>query len=398
MKYDFTTRVSQKNNGSPKWDDMYKKNPYTGENVIPLSTADMELLNPPEIIQGLKYHLDNTVLGYTQPTSDYYDAVLDWMRQRHNWNINKEWILLSPGVMPAIFLIIKALTLPGDGIIIQPPVHYPFYLAINSNRRRLVTNPLIRDDENLIYRINFDDLEKKAKDPNNKILILCSPHNPVGRVWTKEELKRVSDICYRNNVIVLSDEIYFDILMPGIKHTVFSTLCEEAEQNCIVCTAPGKTFNLAGIQVSNIIIPNDEIYAQVQKEYLNNSLFTLNNLGLKACEIAYNECGKWLNKFIHLLKENRKIVKRFFEKYISQVKVYPLEGTYLQWLDFRAFGMKPKVLEKFLITEAQWFTDEGTLFGAEGAGFERINLACPTLVLEEALERLRKALLASKLI
>jgi len=398
MKYDFTTRVNRKNDGSAKWAGMYKKNPGVSSGIVPLSVADMELLNPPEIIQGLKAHLDKTILGYTRPTPQYYDALIRWMKQRHNWDIKEEWVLLAPGVVPAFFMAIRALTEPGDGVIVQPPVYYPFYFAIDGNNRKLVSNPLIRDEENLTYRIDYDDLETKAKDPNNKILLFCSPHNPVGRVWTEQELRRVSEICLRNNVLMLSDEIHFDILLPGFTHTVYSTLSEEAEQNCVVLTAPSKTFNLAGMQTSNIIIPNAAIRENVQKEFMSNSLIMLGNLGLKACEIAYNECGQWLDEFILLVKQNHNIVKYFFAQFIPQVKVYPLEGTYLQWLDFRAFGMEAKALEEFMINEAEWFTDEGIMFGEEGAGFERINLACPMEVIEEALERLRKALIARKLI
>lgn len=397
MEYDFTTKVNRKNDGSSKWDEMYKRNPNVDPDVIPLSVADMELVNPPQIIQGLKEHLDRTILGYTRPTNDYYRSVSGWMKERHNWDVQKEWLLLSPGIVPAFFMAIKALTKPGEGVIIQPPVYYPFFIGIDSNKRKLVTNPLIRDDENRTYRIDYDDLEEKARDPNNKVLLFCSPHNPVGRVWKKEELRRVSEICLKHDVIVLSDEIHFDILLEGAEHTIFSTLSKEAEQNCVIFTAPSKTFNLAGMQVSNVFIPNGEIFTRVQREFFTNSIFMLNNLGIKACEIAYSQCGSWLDEFLKLLEKNHRLVKEFFAKNIPLVKVYPIEGTYLQWLDFRAYNMKPEVLENFMVFEAQWFTDEGILFGKEGAGFERINLACPTSVLEEALERLRKALLARNL-
>ncbi|MCL2472975.1 MAG: pyridoxal phosphate-dependent aminotransferase [Treponema sp.] len=398
MKYDFTTRVNRSGDGSAKWDDMFQKKPDVSSGVVPLSVADMELLNPPDIIQGLKSHLDKTVLGYSLPVPQYYHSVIKWMKKRHNWEVKKEEILLAPGIVPAFYMAIKALTKPGEGVIIQPPVYYPFFKAINNNNRKLVTNPLIRDEENLSYRIDFDDLEAKAKDPNNKILLFCSPHNPVGRVWTEEELRKVSEICLANNVLMLSDEIHFDILLPGIKHTVYSTLSKEAEQNCIVFTAPSKTFNLAGMQTSNLVIPNREIYEQVQNEFISNSIFMLGNLGLKACEIAYARCGEWLDEFIVLLRMNCDFVREYFDKHIPQVKVYHLEGTYLQWLDFRAFGLGAKALENFMINDAEWFTDEGIMFGEEGSGFERINLACPTAVLEEALERLRKALTARKFI
>jgi len=398
MKYDFITRVDRKEDGSGKWDEMYRKNPRTGSGVIPLSVADMELLNPPEIIQGLKAYLDNTVLGYTHPTSGYYQAILGWMKKRHNWDVKEEWILEAPGIVPAFSIAIKALTRPGEGVIVQPPVYYPFFRAISNNDRKLVVNPLIRDEANLTYRIDFDDLEAKAKDPNNKLLLFCSPHNPVGRVWKEEELRKVSEICLRNNVLVLSDEIHFDIILPGIKHTVYSTLSKDAEQHCVIFTAPSKTFNLAGMKTSNVIIPNKEILELVGKEFKLISVASINKLGIKACEIAYTRCGQWLDEFILHLKKNCELVKEYFSINIPQVKIYPLEGTYLLWLDFRAFGMDAEALENFMTNEAQWFTNEGIMFGEEGAGFERLNLACPTEVLEEALERLRKALTARKLL
>lgn len=398
MEYDFTTRVNRKEDGSMKWDGMYKKNPGVSSGVVPLSVADMELLNPPEIIQGLKAHLDKTILGYTHPGPRYYEALIEWMKKRHNWDVKEESILLSPGIVPAFFMAIKALTKPGEGIIIQPPVYYPFYMAINNNDRKLVTNPLIRDEDNLRYRIDYDDLEAKAKDPNNKILLFCSPHNPVGRVWTEEELRKVSDICLRNNVTMLSDEIHFDITLPGITHTVYSKLSEEAGQNCIIFTAPSKTFNLAGMQISNLVIPNREIRERVRDEFMTNSIFILGNLSIKSCEIAYSQCGGWLDEFILLLKKNHETVKNYFAQFIPGVKVYPIEGTYLQWLDFRSLGLDAMALEEFMVSEAEWFTDEGIMFGEEGAGFERINLACPAAVIEEALERLTKALSARHLI
>jgi aminotransferase/cystathionine beta-lyase len=214
MEYDFTTRVDRRGSGAAKWEEMFRKKPDVSPGVIPLSVADMELPNPPEIIQGLKDHLDKTALGYTAATPEYTQAVIDWMKKRHNWDIKAEWIIQSPGVVPAFFTALRAFTEPGDGVIIQPPVYYPFFMAIENNDRVLVSNPLIRDDAKLTYAIDFDDLEAKAKDPKNKLLIFCSPHNPVGRVWTKEELRRVSSICLANNVLMISDEIHFDLLPP----------------------------------------------------------------------------------------------------------------------------------------------------------------------------------------
>jgi aminotransferase/cystathionine beta-lyase len=396
MEHDFTTRVDRRGSGAAKWEDMFRKKPDVSPGVVPLSVADMELINPTEIIEGLKAFLDKTVLGYTMPTETYKKAVVNWMQKRHHWSIKDEWITLSPGVVTAFYTAVQAFTEPGDGVIIQQPVYYPFTFAIERNNRTLVNNPLIL--ENGTYRIDYEDLEKKAQDPKNKIIIFCSPHNPVGRVWTKEELQKVAEICLRHKVLMISDEIHFDLIMPGVKHTVYATLSEEAAQNCVVCTAPSKTFNLAGMQTSNIITPNKELREKLADRFAKNANVMLGILGLKACEIAYTKCESWLDEFLDLLKANHELVKSYCAEHIPQIGVFPLEGTYLQWLDFRSFGMSYLELEKFMINEAEWFTDEGAMFGEEGRGFERINLACPTAVVKEALERLSKALKARKLI
>src|SRR5665647_81554 len=257
MKYDFETIIDRRSTGSGKWDQMIRCNPDVSRGVVPFSVADMELKNPPEITEGLKKYIDSTILGYTQPTDSYLNAVCDWMKRRHGWVVKRDWIIGSPGVVNALFLAVKAFTNQGDGIIIQTPVYYPFYAAIERNQRALVKNPLIYTGSN--YFIDYDDLERKAHDPKNKVLLFCSPHNPVGRVWTPEELTRVGEICLRNNVLIISDEIHFDLIMPGHKHTVFANVSEDLANNTIVCTSPSKTFNLAGMQTSNIIIPNEII-------------------------------------------------------------------------------------------------------------------------------------------
>jgi aminotransferase/cystathionine beta-lyase len=396
MQYDFTTRVDRRGMGSSKWEDMFRKKPDVSPEVIPLSVADMELVNPPEIIEGLKAFLDTAVLGYTMPTAAYREAVASWMARRHHWTIRDEWITLSPGVVPAFFQAVKAFTEPGEGVIIQPPVYYPFAMAVEANRRVLVKNPLIL--ENGTYRIDYEDLEAKARDPKNKLIIFCSPHNPVGRVWTKEELQKVSEICLRNRVIMVADEIHFDLIMPGAEHTVYATLSEEAARNCVVCTAPSKTFNLAGMQTSNIITPNKELREKLAGQLRENALFMLGILGLKACEIAYTQCEAWLEELLRVIKNNHELVKSYCARHIPRIGVFPLEGTYLQWLDFRSLGLSHSEQEKFMINEAEWFVDEGTMFGDEGGGFERINLACPAAALEEALERLARALKARNLL
>jgi len=390
MKYDFESFVDRRDTGSGKWEHMIRCNPDVSRGVVPFSVADMELKNPPEITEGLKKYIDSTILGYTQPTENYLNAVCDWMKRRHGWAIQRDWIIGSPGVVNALFLTVKAFTNPGDGIIIQTPVYYPFYAAIERNGRTLVKNPLIYTGSN--YIIDYDDLERKAHDPKNKVLMFCSPHNPVGRVWTPEELTRVGEICLRNNVLIISDEIHFDLVMPGHKHTVLANVSEDLANNTIVCTAPSKTFNLAGMQTSNIIIPNEKIRAVYLREMASNGFYSLNILGYKACEIAYTECEEWLEQLLELIYHNHLELKKFIEKNIPIIKVIDLEGTYLQWMDFRALDLSKYELEKLMHLEAEVFFDEGYLFGEEGAGFERMNIACPTRVMNDGLKRLAAAI------
>ena len=388
MKHDFVTVVDRSFMGSSKWEGMKKKNPDVPAKIIPFSVADMELKNPPEIMEGLKEALDSDlILGYTTMTPAYLEAVRGFMKRRHGWEIRTDWIVPSPGVVPALSYAVSALTEPGDGVIIMPPVYYPFSMVTEMNGRTLVENPLI--DNGGRYEIDFEDLEEKAKNPNNRLLIFCSPHNPVGRVWTREELERVAEICVRNHVFVVSDEIHFDLIMPGKKHTVFAELSKEAAENCIVCTAPSKTFNLAGMQTSNLMIPNPEIRERMEKELRRNAFVGLGILGQTACQLAYERCDDWLNELLIHLDGNRRYVEHFLEEQIPQIKAYPLEGTYLMWLDFRGLGLSCEELENCMVREAYLFFDEGYIFGTGGAGFERMNIACPRQALEGAMNRLK---------
>lgn len=390
MNYDFKTLVSRKAVGSSKWGSMVKNNGNISDDIVPFSVADMEFINAPEIKEGLKKYIDSTILGYTGATENYYKSICNWMERRHNWKINKEWIVEFEGVVPAIHTIVQALTNEGDGVMVMTPVYYPFYKSIRNHNRKIIETELKLDNNK--YEINFEDLLEKAKNPNTKMLILCNPHNPVGRVWSEKELREIGKICIDNNVIVVSDEIHFDLIMPGYKHTVFANICDEFKEISITCTAPSKTFNLAGLQTSNIVIANSKMREKVRTFHEKNGHFSLNILGYKACEIAYNECEEWLNELIGILETNKKLVEDFIETNIPEVKVIPLEGTYLQWLDFRALEIDHKNLEKFMQNEALLFLDEGYIFGIGGQGFERINLACPTSVLESALNRLLDAI------
>jgi putative C-S lyase len=369
---------------------MYRKKADVSPGIIPLSVADMEFPVQPEIALGLRDFLDHSVLGYAVHTPAYLQTVASWMKRRHNWEVREEWIIQTPGVVSALYNGVTAFTESGDGIIIMPPVYYPFSMAVAENNRELVRTPLIQNG--MTYTIDYETLEKNARNPRNKLLIFCSPHNPVGRVWTREELLRVADICLRNNVLVISDEIHFDLLLPGATHTVYAALSEEAAQNCVVCTAPSKTFNLAGMQISNIIVPNREFREKLKAQVLKSAFHNPGILGLKACEIAYTQCEGWLDELLLVIAANYRLLLDFMAKNLPMIRVSPLEGTYLLWMDFRPLGLDYKALEEFMIHDAEMFLDEGALFGPEGRGFERINIACPSAVLEEALERLLKAL------
>lgn len=389
MKYNFETAPDRRGTGAFKWNSMYEAKPDVSDGVIPFSVADMEFQNPQPLLDGMVKYVSQAVYGYTGPTHAYYESVINYMKRRHNWDIQKDWIITTPGVVPALNELVKAFSEPGDGVIITRPVYYPFSMAIENSGRKLVNVSLINRDGH--YEMDFEGLEKAAKDPSTKLMILCSPHNPVGRVWTEEELRKLASIFNSNGVMILSDEIHFDFVFPGHKHTVLATLSEEIQQNNIFCTAPSKTFNLGGVQVSNIIIPNPKLRERYNEYHKSMGMLALNMFAYKIGELVYNTCGDWFEELMQVLDTNRKLVEQYITTYLPQIKVIPLEGTYLQWLDCRALGMSGKELETFMQEKAELFFDEGYIFGEEGDGFERWNLACPTKYIQEGLERLRKA-------
>ncbi len=389
MKYNFETAPDRRGTGAFKWNSMYEAKPDVSDGVIPFSVADMEFQNPQPLLDGMAKYVSQAVYGYTGPTHAYYESVINYMKRRHNWDIQKDWIITTPGVVPALNELVKAFSEPGDGVIITRPVYYPFSMAIENSGRKLVNVSLINRDGH--YEMDFEGLEKAAKDPSTKLMILCSPHNPIGRVWTEDELRKLASICNSNGVMILSDEIHFDFVFPGHKHTVLATLSEEIAQNNIFCTAPSKTFNLGGVQVSNIIIPNPKLRERYNEYHKSMGMLALNMFAYKVGELVYDTCGEWYEELMQVLDTNRKLVEQYIATYLPQIKVIPLEGTYLQWLDCRALGMSGKELETFMQEKAELFFDEGYIFGEEGDGFERWNLACPTKYIQEGLERLRKA-------
>lgn len=388
MKYDFKTAPSRKGQGAAKWDQMYGWNPNVEDDVVPLSVADMELKTAPEIIEGLKKALDETVLGYTRAYPKYIQAVIDWMKKRHDYEVEEEWIVQTPGVVNAFTAAVRAITREGDGIILNRPIYYPMGIAIENSGLTETNIPLLNDNGK--YTIDYEALENACSDPKNKGLLFCSPHNPTGRVWTKEELKKVGDICVKHDVKIISDEIWSDLILPGYKHTVLASISKEIEDITITCTAASKTFNIAGMATSNIFIANEELREKFIKELELMRSTSVNALGFKATELAYTKGEQWLAGLIEVLEENRKICTAFFED--RGLTVTRPEGTYLFWVDCKPLGMDVDELEEFMHMEAQFFTDEGYVFGEEGNLYERINLAAPTEVLKIQLDKLDKAL------
>lgn len=390
MKYDFETVLDRYDNGSVKWNLMKKKKPQVERGIVPFSIADMEFKNPPEIVEALKDCLDQGVLGYQTAEPSWYEAVTGWTRRRYGWETRPEWFYTTPGIVNALYHGVAAFTEEGNGVIVMPPVYYPFYKAVEENGRRLVRCPLI-EGENLRYSIDCEKLEELASKPENRLLILCNPHNPVGRVWTREELMEVSRICLRHQVFVISDEIHCDLIMPGNTFTSFASLSEETEKNTMTCMAPSKTFNLAGLQASCVIIPEQERRRRLKAQMAKVSFEgRVNALGYKAMEAAYTKCDAWLDEVIQVIWANHRTLKQFMEERLPEIRTAKLQGTYLQWMDLRALGWTPERQEE-IMTEADLFFDEGILFGPEGKGFERMNLACPKSVLLDALSRLEKA-------
>ncbi|MDD6810472.1 MAG: pyridoxal phosphate-dependent aminotransferase [Lachnospiraceae bacterium] len=390
MPYNFDEIIDRKNSDCLKYDFTVERG--KPEDVLPLWVADMDFRTAPCITERMKKDVELGIFGYTNHKDRYFQAVANWYQAYFDWTVQKDWLLKTPGVVFAIAMAIQALTKEGEGVLIQQPVYYPFAAVIRDNNRKLVNSPLVLKDGR--YEMDFEDLEIKIKNENVKLFLLCSPHNPVGRVWTKEELVRVGELCLKYDVKIVSDEIHSDFVYPGYKHSIFSTVDERFKDISIICTAPSKTFNLAGLQVSNIFIPNPVIRKAFQKRLNAVGYCEPNMLGMHACQAAYEGGREWLEELKVYLKENLDFARDFLEKRIPQIKLIEPEGTYLIWLDCRALGLSEAELENLIVQKAKLWLDAGKMFGATGAGFERINLTCPRSVLQEALERLEKAVAA----
>ncbi len=392
MAYDFHSTIERRDGSSLKWDQMLAYDPDVPHDVIPLTVADMELKNAPEIMEGLRTFLDHekTILGYAGPPKSYVEAVVQFLATRHAWTVEHDWIVNTAGVVPAFYLAVRAFTRPGEGVLMMSPVYHPFFFAAKQFDRHVVNCPLIDNDGR--YEIDWTRFEQLASDPTNTTLLFCSPHNPVGRVWTEEELRRLGDICLAHDVLVLSDEIHFDMVLPGHRHIVYATLGEAYAQRSVTFAAPSKTFNLAGLKTSYVVIPDEDARKTFTDHMRRISAGTPTILGFKACEIAYTECLDWLDRVVALVDKNRRFVEDYCRERLPEIRPYPMEGTYLQWIDCKALKLDDAQLKELLWGQARFFATPGPTYGEGGEGFVRVNLACPTSYLKSALERLERTI------
>jgi cystathionine beta-lyase len=392
MKYDFDRIIDRAGTYSVKWDKYFLKEQFKSDEVLPLWVADMDFQCPQPVIDALKRRAAQEIYGYSwHKAPTYLDAISNWMKRRHSWKIDNEWIVFSPGIVSAIKMLVQTFTKIGEKVIVQPPVYYPFFSAVENNGRVLLKNQLLY--ENKRYTFDFEDFEKKAKDPLTKMFILCSPHNPVGRVWTEKELRKIGEVCLENNILIISDEIHHDLILSGHKHTLFSTLSEDFERTTIMCTAPSKTFNIAGLKTSNIIIPDEKMRELFSYTISNrNSVGSPNAFGIVALIAAYNEGEEWLSQVLKYIENNFNFLKEFVNEKLPDVDYIDPEGTYLAWLDCNRMGMDDEKLNEFMLKKAKVALDDGKIFGPGGEGFERINVGCPQSILKECMNRIVNAL------
>lgn len=388
--YDFKTRVDRRGIGARKWDLMTTSKPNVSSHVMPMTVADMEFLMAPEIREGLKEALDLYPNGYATASTRYHKAVTDWNQRRHHWTVESDWVLEISNVVSALHCALRAVTKPGDGVIITRPVYGPFGQSIAMNKRVEVNVPLLESDGH--YSFDFDRFEEAAQDPNNKAFILCNPHNPVGRVWTEEELSRIAEICLKHQIYVIADEIWRDIVMPGYSFTPIAKVNFDLTPYLITCTSTSKTFNFAGFKLACVIIADEHLRERVQAEIIDSRSNEIGHFSFLAAELAYTKGEAWLEELLQVLDHNQNLVHDFFAREMPDIKAPLIEGTYVQWLDMRELGYQDEALQDLLEQEAEFFTTPGTAFGEEGSGFQRLNLALPTEVLEETLERLNNVM------
>lgn len=381
MTYNFDEIVSRRHTCSYKWDSA----PSDEKEVLPLWVADMDFRTAPVIVEALERRVRHGIFGYVRVPDAYYESVARWFARRHGWKMETDWIIYTSGVVPAISAVIKALTVPGDGVVVQTPVYNCFFSSIRNNGCRVVPNPLIY--ENRTYRIDFEDLDRKTADPGVRLLLLCNPHNPAGRVWTREELVRIGEICQKNGVRVIADEIHCELVFPGHEYVPFASTGENQLRNSVTCVSPSKAFNLAGLQIASIISCDRTVRERIDRAININEVCDVNPFGVEATIAAYEGGEDWLLQLLDYLKGNYDLLCDFFKTYLPQITVTSLEGTYLVWTDCRAFHLPSDVLQTLLLEETGLWLNSGTLYGAEGEGFLRWNIACPRVVLHDALTR-----------
>ncbi len=387
MQYDFDTPIDRTHTWSIKHD--FKKENGKADDILPLWVADMDFRSPDSVVEALKKAVDHGIFGYSRADELYFDAVAAWYQKRHHLTLQPEWMTCTPGIVFALSIAVRAFTQEGDAVLIQPPVYHPFSRAILRNKRTLVENPLVLKDGH--YEMDLEDLEQKVLDEHVKLMILCNPHNPVGRVWTREELTALADICLRHHVYVISDEIHGDFVWQGHEQTPYASISEEACLHSMMCTAPSKTFNLAGMATSNLFIPDPEMRRKFRSELLDVGQENMNRLGLFACRAAYEGGGEWLDQLIGYLAGNLALVRDFCKNRVPQIQLVEPEGTYLAWLDCRELGMTDDELMAFFSDEAKVWLDPGTHSGEQGSGFMRFNLGSSRSVIAQALDQIEAA-------
>lgn len=387
MPINFDEIIDRRNTSCLKYDFAAERG-YPAD-ILPFWVADMDFRTPTPVIDALKARATHGIFGYTQVKDDYFTVLQNWFRTRHDWTVGRSDLIITPGVLFAIVNAIRAFTKKGDAVLIQQPVYYPFANMIRQNERVLVDSPLRLIEGH--YEIDFEDFEQKIIEHSVKLFILCSPHNPVGRVWTRAELEQLAAICLRHNVIVIADEIHEEFVRPGFRHIPFASLSEEAAAITVTCTSPSKTFNLAGLQISNIFIRNAQLRRRFKEELGRTGYDEPNTLGLTGAKAAYEHGAEWLTQLLAYIEENYARTKSFLAAHLPKVKIIEPEGTYLLWLDFSAYGLTDEALNEKIIRDAHLWLDDGPIFGAGGSGFQRINIACPWATLETGLQNLAEA-------
>ncbi len=378
MKYDFDKTIDRRATNSYKWDS-------APEGVLPMWVADMDFRTAPAIIDALQKRVAHGIFGYTRVPDAYYDAVTSWFSRRYGWDIDREWIIYTSGVVPAVSAVIKALTVPGDKVIVQTPVYNCFFSSIRNNGCEIVSNPLRRTADT--YEMDFDALERCAADPRAKVMLLCNPHNPAGRVWTPDELTRLGNICLRNGVTVVADEIHCELVYQGFKYTPFASLSDAFMHRSVTCVSPSKAFNIAGLQIANIVAFDNDLRSRIDKAININEVCDVNPFGVAATIAAYNEGEEWLNQLVDYLHGNYEAMAEFCRRELPEFPITRLEGTYLVWMDCSSLGMPSDALEHALLDDARLWLNAGTMYGAEGEGYMRWNIACPRSVMLDGLNR-----------